>query len=482
MGIKNTVADREGETFDVTNKSLNLGILPYPKKNCYVNFSKKDIKNSVNSILRLYRVNSIYYYRKTINKKTYRISLKTKDLQEAKLLRNELNLLNNEEFLKMAQDKKKDEKKDSKNYIPDPEFAIYMIKKTQRVAALNEELKLLKEQFELMDLLKKPKEEQKAIKNKYLEYIDNKFNKIMLDEDPYSSSTNIKENNIKNHNKEKITFDELENLFLKQKEKVGKVGLSSIKMYKATFKDLKEYFKDIDINLLKYKDFENFQNFLIEKKLNNKTINNKITYLKMYLDYALKFEFVEKNLATNLEMLKEELKEKENYTNEEVNLLLNNSPQEFKNFLKVAAYTGMRLQEILYITKIEIDKKTHIKYIQVGATKTISGTRKVPLHKELENIQFPLFEIKKDVRTYSTNLGKRVNRYIETIAKDKTIHTFRATFINRLVNNFPERIEVIQEIVGHSKGSKDITLNTYSKEFDLKLKKEIIDSIEYSEI
>ncbi len=96
-------------------------------------------------------------------------------------------------------------------------------------------------------------------------------------------------------------------------------------------------------------------------------------------------------------------------------------------------------------------------------------------------MKFPLFNIKDDVRTFSTNIGKRINRYIETIAKEKTIHTFRATFINKIVNNFPDRIEICQEIAGHSKGNKTITLDRYSKEFDNKKKNEIVQSVKYSQ-
>lgn len=97
---------------------------------------------------------------------------------------------------------------------------------------------------------------------------------------------------------------------------------------------------------------------------------------------------------------------KKNFTNEEVNILLEKTPQEFKDFLKVAAFTGMRLQEILSILEIEIDKEAQIKYIQVGATKTTNGTRKIPLHREIEDIQFPLFEIAKTLEHLAQTLEK----------------------------------------------------------------------------
>ena len=282
--------------------------------------------------------------------------------------------------------------------------------------------------------------------------------------------------------KKKITFFQLEELFLNQKIKVGKVGISSIKMYKASFEDLQNYFKDIDINLLKYKDLEEFQNFLISKKLANNTINNKITYLRMYLAFAEKLELIEKNYANGLEMLKEKKKKKENYEDSEVLTLIKNAPKEFQDFLKVAAYTGMRLQEILSIQEIHIDQKTKIKYIKVEDAKTTSGIRKVPLHCEIENIKFPLFvkpERYDTIRKFSTYMGKEINKYIHKTILKKSIHTFRGTFINRLVNSHPEFVHIIQEVVGHSKGDKSITLDTYSKEFDIKLKKEIIDGLKY---
>ena len=317
MGIKNTVADREGETFDTTNKALNLGTLTHSKKNSYDHFSKKDIKKSANS-LRIYRVKDMYYYKRTIDKRTYRISLKTKDLQEAKLLKNELNLLNSEEFVKMA--KSKDYKKIIKAELnTNLEFDGETLEKIMELG-----IRALGKNSAYANVLKEKQLTEQTI---YKISDKNELNEITkkLDNFTLQNTKPIEQEKVK------ITFQELENLFLKQKEKVGKIGISSIKMYKATFKDLKEYFKDIDINLLKYQDYENFQNFLIEKKLNNKTINNKITYLKMFLDYALKFELIEKNLSTNLEMLKEEMLKKENFTNEEVNILLEKTPQEFKD-------------------------------------------------------------------------------------------------------------------------------------------------------
>ena len=61
------------------------------------------------------------------------------------------------------------------------------------------------------------------------------------------------------------------------------------------------------------------------------------------------------------------------------------------------------------------------------------------------------------------------------------IHTSRATFIGKAINNFPEKIAIIQDIVGHSKGSQSLTIDTYGKGFSIKNKFEIVKSIIYED-
>ena len=81
MHIRPWMAGREGKTSMAATKPLKIGLPTHYHNLDYVNFSKKDIKQSANTSLRLYRVENMYYYRRTINKKTYRISLKTQDLR-----------------------------------------------------------------------------------------------------------------------------------------------------------------------------------------------------------------------------------------------------------------------------------------------------------------------------------------------------------------------------------------------------------------
>ena len=64
----------------------------------------------------------------------------------------------------------------------------------------------------------------------------------------------------------------------------------------------------------------------------------------------------------------------------------------------------------------------------------------------------------------------------------KTIHTCRANFIAECINNFPEKLLIIQEIVGHSKHKGEaLTIDTYAKGFNINLKQEIVNSVTYQQ-
>ena len=77
---------------------------------------------------------------------------------------------------------------------------------------------------------------------------------------------------------------------------------------------------------------------------------------------------------------------------------------------------------------------------------------------------------------------KILRELYKVIDKDSTknFHTFRAKFVNKLLNKDHRDLLVIQEIIGHAKSKESsITADTYSKKFDLTLKKAIMDGLEY---
>lgn len=143
----------------------------------------------------------------------------------------------------------------------------------------------------------------------------------------------------------------------------------------------------------------------------------------------------------------------------------------------------MRSGEIHQLTNDDIIREDDIYIFDVKDSKTKAGLRKVPIHQNiLERVlkmDFPIFKNKtKDAAQKILN-----RRLYKVIDKDstKSFHTFRAKFIEKAVNAHPDKVAVVQEVVGHSKNEKDqLTVDTYGKGFKLPLKVDIVNSVTYN--
>ncbi|WP_457750418.1 tyrosine-type recombinase/integrase, partial [Sulfurimonas sp.] len=419
-----------------------------PKANCDTSEKIYDTK-----FLRLYRVNEIYYYRRRVNGKLVRISLRTKKLQEALKRKRALDLLKGEELFELTT-------KDFKLVFE------YDTEEELRIALENATRLQIQQQLQ----------HYKTVKNQV----------EMLATDSA-------------HRPEKFTFEELKEKYISQAIYDGNVKESSIVDYTTTFNRLIDYFKDKDINELTVQDIEAFKlhlNTIIvrKKNLSKKTINKHLIYTKQFLKFAKEREYILKNVAEpvklyNKRQTKAEEKKAENFTDEEIRALLTKKEDRYydktlKLFIKIAIYSGMRLGEINSLTNdsIKQDNKTGIYYFDLQESKTINGIRKIPIHyKILEEVlqtDFPLYKDKSE-----DSLQKKLNRQIKKVVNaqpPKTFHGFRGTFMQKAVNNFPEIFVVTQDIVGHSKDDKaSLTIDIYAQGFNLELKQKVINSVDY---
>jgi integrase/mRNA-degrading endonuclease RelE of RelBE toxin-antitoxin system len=389
----------------------------------------------------LYRVGEVFYYRRKIKGKLFRISLRTKNIKVALYRRKLLDLLEGEELFKLKQG--------------DYELIF---------------------EYDSIEELKEILEATKATQ----EQIEQSINQ-------YQKATNtieIKSRNIQPEYGVKLKWNDLEIKFVEAKRKAGKVSQSTYKAYASTFNKLNEFFNRKTIDSLTVEDYEEFREYLAKKyKLKNKTINNHMIYVNTFLDFGVNRQLLKFNPVKALESLKEEESPKENFTDEDIQKILEYSfEKNVKTFFKIAIYSGMRLHEIHNLKNKDIKQDSEcIYYFDINKSKTKSGIRKVPIPEKILNeileTDFPIFKNKTTdavQKTMSRNLKKIIPE------KTKTFHSFRGTFISKAVENYPEKIVAIQEIVGHSKSDKDkLTLDTYAKGFSLKLKKEIVDSVDY---
>jgi integrase len=386
---------------------------------------------------RIYKVNQTYYYRRKINNKLYRISLHTNNLKTCLQRKKLFDIMSKEEFMFSLE-------------LGDYKYVF--------------EYETIQELREQLEITKATHEDIIAIEKQY-----KKVDEALI------SSRNKKEH---------ITFALLElqfvdSLRLLKEETNRSVSLASHRAYGTTFKRLKGFFKDTNINNLSNNDFKEFRTYLKSKDLNPKTINNNMIYVSKFLDFAKSKNLINEN-CSKMVSIKEVTKIKENFTKKDLeNIFAYDYSPYYHNILIILAHTGMRIGELWSIKKEDIIEDEGIYCFDLKESKTDTGIRKIPIHKDILdmvlNFDFPIS--KKTLNAFNKEILIQLYMVIPK-ESTKSLHTFRANFVNQLINLYPDRVEVIQEIVGHSKNDdKKLTIQTYGKGFATKLKKEMIDSI-----
>ena len=150
------------------------------------------------------------------------------------------------------------------------------------------------------------------------------------------------------------------------------------------------------------------------------------------------------------------------------------------DLIRVAAFTGARLEEICSIALPEID---HDRIVVLG-TKTDAAARQVPIHADLRPTLARMTDGRKEGYLFDglmnnkfedrgNALGKRFGR-LKTDAghgPEKVFHSIRATFQTALWSQGVQR-ELISQIVGHQTGS--ITTDVYAKDPEFTAKKRAV--------
>ena len=255
--------------------------------------------------------------------------------------------------------------------------------------------------------------------------------------------------------------------------------------YVKTGKLLDEFFKDHQSKEFSYSDAENFQTTLANKKLNKKTINNYTSYSKRLFDYAIKMG----KLTTNLKMLTsfkisaDEKSPKDNFSLDELKIVLDTKRLDLRNYMMFALHTGLRLNEIWQLDSKSVGEEDGIKFINVKTAKQKGGVskyRQIPLHKNIEHLaDLKWLEQIKKGKESSDYFGKRLNRHIH-----KSIPSANVSF-HRLRGNFAKAIkdyclenslaDLTSVLLGHS---TDLATDTYAKGVSLKAKKEALKGLE----
>lgn len=243
-------------------------------------------------------------------------------------------------------------------------------------------------------------------------------------------------------------------------------------------------------------DCQKLINFLIEKKLSNKTINDVITILNSILSFALEKKYIKRLIK--VEKLKENKSDDiEVFTDNEqekiVRYVLNHlTPFSFCVLLTLT--TGIRVSELSALKKENVyDDFIFIEHnlsrvknlddntiksktiVMLTDTKSSDSKRKIPL-LDIVIKNYKILEYKKNSYlttgtchyTESRQIERKFKRMLkECNVKYRKFHTLRHTFAMNHVRN-GMKIEVLAELLGHS--DIKVTLKYYVH-YDLEFKR-----------
>lgn len=259
------------------------------------------------------------------------------------------------------------------------------------------------------------------------------------------------------------------------------------KKYIESFVHLKSFIKacfkanDVKLKDLKLNFLNEYEYFLkTQKGLEQSTINKAIQRFRKVIQFALEQEYIDKNpfigyKAKRLQkeviyLTDDELKSLENYDFSQTRL------QQVKDLFVFCCYTGLAFKEMSNLKPEHIVKGFDgNEWIRMNREKT-SKPLMIPL---LPKAIYIISKYQSEAKLLPIISNQRLNSYLKEIAdivglkKNLTHHIARKTFASTvlLFNDVP--MEIVSELLGHSKIST--TQDYYAKIVNKKLSETMID-------
>ena len=256
------------------------------------------------------------------------------------------------------------------------------------------------------------------------------------------------------------------------------VSKQTIKTIKNTYNSYVFKFNDYKIKDIKLIELQSFINVLKDSGLSTGTLKQVKSVLNMVFNYALKNEYINKNMIEFLDIGKhKKVLERKVFSNEEIKILWDNAGQRDIDIILILIYTGLRVNELLTLenTKINIE----CRYIRAGSKTEAGKDRLIPISYKILplitryiklNNKY-LFQTKTGNFLMYNNYRQNFKKIIKKIGlQEHTIHDTRHTFAT-LLSNADANKTAIKNIIGHS--DYGITEKIYTHKDIEELKKAI---------
>lgn len=269
----------------------------------------------------------------------------------------------------------------------------------------------------------------------------------------------------------KITLEEI---FKKWKTgKYPNLTRKSCSMYDGAWNKLSELGHN-DIKLIKTAHLQDIINK--HSNLSVSSLKDVKSLASQLFDFAIINDYAIKNYAKFIELKKEDRKEKAIFSETQIKKMWNNIEIPWIDSILFMIYTGMRVGEMLTLTKFDID--TELWTIQHGNKTDAGKNRIIPIHPKL----VPLIQ-KRINNSNSEYIFNKDNKIVTTdhyrrqifyplldklkISTNYTPHSCRHTFASRLSNSVDNKV-LIQKLMGHTDYSITANIYTHSDIQDLR--------------
>lgn len=129
----------------------------------------------------------------------------------------------------------------------------------------------------------------------------------------------------------------------------------SYEKYELTLRTLLKVLGDKEINSITFSDIEYFKS-VMQKKLKKETVNIYIRYIRAIWNLLVKLGIINSNNLTSIKQFKTPEKEVISFTDSELDLILDNIPDEtIKSIVILASESGLRISELLSLRLRKID-------------------------------------------------------------------------------------------------------------------------------
>lgn len=308
-------------------------------------------------------------------------------------------------------------------------------------------------------------------KRKAIEYFP-----TQIEAEIYAADYNKKHFN-KSLSSHQITFNELYYRWLNFYLDKYQLSSSTICSYKVAFKHCLSL-HEMAIKDIKYYHLQTVIDDVKHKGLSYSSRKKVRSLLSLMFKFAIIMEYSNKNYANLLNLGKNKtLRPHKVFSRQKINKLWQNVDKPNVDTVLILIYSGMRVGELLALTKDNVYLRQ--KYIRITKSKTNAGLRDIPVHEKLlplikERMQssgkYLITDSKGNSYTYSSycTLWDKVMLIIN--GKHHRTHDCRHTCATML-NNADANENAVRRLLGHSTG--DITDIVYTHKNLKQLRKAI---------